>query len=112
MAADLMRNRRYVDGAYWCILPVAAGLSCDAALRKIECPDSCVEAYRRIGAGLREFVFYIADREDLLDEFNACVAQDRRYPITIKFYQDEEWSELRELIDDFKVAPPDGPRPP
>jgi hypothetical protein len=40
--------------------------------------------------------------DKFLEEFNNCVAQDRRYPITIKFYKDEEWSELRDLIDDFK----------
>lgn len=77
-------------------------LKLDAALQKVERPEFCVEGYRRIGAGLREFVFYIADRDKFLEEFNKCVAQDRRYPITIKFYKDEEWSELRDLIDDFK----------
>jgi hypothetical protein len=77
-------------------------LMLDAALQKVERPEFCVEAYRRIGAGLREFVFYIADRDKFLQEFNNCVGQDRRYPITIKFYKDEEWSELRDLIDDFK----------
>ena len=76
----------------------------DAALGKVERPECCVEGYRRIGAGVREFVFYIADRDDFLEEFNECVAQDRRYPITIEFYQDEEWSELRDMIDDFKDA--------
>ena len=38
----------------------------------------------------------------ILEEFNHCVAQDRRYPITITFYQDEEWSELQDLIDDLR----------
>jgi hypothetical protein len=76
----------------------------DAALGKVERPEFCVEGYRRIGAGVREFVFYIADRDDFLEEFNECVAQDRRYPITIEFYQDEEWSELRDMIDDFEDA--------
>lgn len=76
-------------------------LMLDAALQKIVCPEFCVEGYRRIGAGLREFVFYIADCDKFLQEFNNCVAQDRRYSITIKFYKDEEWSELRNLIDDF-----------
>lgn len=74
----------------------------DAALGKIERPGFCVEAYRRIGAGVREFVLYISDREKFLEEFNNCVTQDRPYPITIKFYKDEEWSELCDLIDDFK----------
>jgi len=74
----------------------------DAALGKVERPEFCVEGYRRIGAGLREFVFYIADRDEFLREFNACVVHDRPYPISIKFYKDEDWSELRDLIDDLK----------
>lgn len=77
-------------------------LMLDAALGKLERPEFCVEGYRRIGAGIREFVLYIADRDKFLEEFNHCVAQDRRYPITITFYEDEEWSELRDLIDDLE----------
>jgi hypothetical protein len=80
-------------------------LMLDVALGKIERPGFCVEGYRRIGAGLREFVFYIADRDKFLQEFNHCVANDRRYPITIMFYKDEEWTELRDLIDDFGDTP-------
>jgi hypothetical protein len=74
----------------------------DVALGKIERPGFCVEGYRRIGADLREFVFYIAERDKFLEEFNLCVANDRRYPITITFYKDEEWTELRDLIDDLR----------
>jgi hypothetical protein len=77
-------------------------LMLDVALGKIERHEFCVEGYRRIGAGLREFVFYIADREEFLEEFNRCVAHDRRYPIKVTFYKDEEWTELRDLIDDFR----------
>ena len=77
-------------------------LMLDAALGKLERPEFCVEAYRRIGAGVREFVLYIADRDKFLEEFNHCVAQDRLYPITITFYEDAEWSELRDIIDDLK----------
>lgn len=81
-------------------------LMLDAALSKIGRSEFCVEGYRRIGAGLREFVLYIADCDAFLREFNVCVALDPRYPITIKFYRDEEWSELRDLIDDFKDVTP------
>ena len=62
-------------------------LMLEAALLKIERPEICVEAYRRIGAGLREFVYYIVDRELFLEEFNEHVAGEPRYPIEIKFYQ-------------------------
>ncbi len=74
----------------------------EAALLNIERPKNCVEAYRRIGAGIREFVYYIVDREIFLEEFNHYVAGDPRYPIEIKFYMDEDWSELRDLIKDLK----------
>jgi len=76
----------------------------DAALQKIERPKFCVEAYRRIGVGLREFVFYVEDCDEFLQELNISAANDRRYPIKIKFYKDEEWSELHDLIEDLKYV--------
>jgi hypothetical protein len=78
-------------------------LMLEVALGRIERPDFCVEAYRRIGAGIREFVYYIVDSDKFLEEFNVYVAGDPRYPIEIKFYKDETWSDLQDLIDDFKL---------
>jgi hypothetical protein len=75
----------------------------EVALGCIERPEFCVEVYRRVGAGLREFVYYIANRDRFLEEFNAHVAGKPRFPIEIKFYKDETWSELRDLIDDFSA---------
>lgn len=79
-------------------------LMLEAVLEKIERPGFCHEGYRRIGAGVREFVYYIADRDKFLQEFNRYAATDPRYPITIEFYKDEAWSDLQDLIDDFKTA--------
>ena len=76
-------------------------LMLEAALLKIERPEICVEAYRRIGAGIREYVYYIVDRERFLEEFNDYVVGDPRYPIEIKFYKDETWSDLQDLINDL-----------
>ena len=78
-------------------------LTLEAALEKVERPNFCYEAYRRIGAGVREFVYYVADRDTFLEEFNKY-ATDPRYPICIKYYKDEAWSDLQDLIDDFKTA--------
>jgi hypothetical protein len=77
-------------------------LMLEAVLEKIERVGFCHEAYRRIGAGVREFVYYIAERDQFLQEFNSYAAGDPRYPITIKFYQDEAW--FQGLIDDFETA--------
>jgi hypothetical protein len=79
-------------------------LSLEVALGKVERQDFCFEAYRRVGCGLREYVFYVADQEGFLEEFNEHVADQPRYPIEITFYKDETWSELRELIDDLGDA--------
>lgn len=78
-------------------------LMLEAALEKVERPAFCLEAHRRIGAGVREYVYYIADQDRFLQEFNSCALNDPRYPITITFYKDEVWSDLQELIDDFKT---------
>lgn len=79
-------------------------LMLEATLGKIERPEFCYEAYRRIGAGLREFVYYVAARDAFLEEFNQCAVDDPRYPISIAFYQDEAWSDLQRLIDDLNTA--------
>lgn len=79
-------------------------LKLEGALGSIERPDFCIEAYRRVGYGLREFVFYVSDREQFMAEFNRNVSGHERYPIEIKFYRDGSWSELRELIDDLGVV--------
>ena len=73
----------------------------EAALLKIESGEFCVEAYRRIGAGLREFVYYIGDTEKFIEEFNNHVAGDQLYPIEINFYKDETWSDFQDLINDL-----------
>ncbi len=77
----------------------------DGVLGQIERPSFCFEAYRRVGSGLREFVFYIADRDQFLVELNAHLASHPRYPLEIKFYEDESWSDFRRLIDDLSEPP-------
>jgi hypothetical protein len=79
-------------------------LRLEAILEKIERPEFCCDAYRRIGAGVREFVYYVADRDKFLQKFNECAADDPRYPVSITFYQDEAWSDLQDLIEDFRTA--------
>jgi len=53
---------------------------------------------------LRECVFYIADRERFMQEFNRHAADDPRYPISITFHNDAAWSDLHNLIKEFKAA--------
>jgi hypothetical protein len=79
-------------------------LGLDQALGSVEQPSQHVEVYRRIGKGLREFVFHVADREAFMEALNRALASHPQYPIEIKFYEDRSWSDLTKLIADFSDA--------
>jgi hypothetical protein len=64
----------------------------------------CFEAYRRIGNGLREFIYYVSNCESFMQELNRKLESHPTYPIEIKFYDDEQWSDFAELIDDLGEA--------
>ncbi len=55
------------------------------------------------GNNKKEFVFYVADRERFMANFNAALKGHSAYPVEITFYEDKEWSELKRLQKDFGV---------
>ncbi len=76
----------------------------DDALCELQHPAFCTEAYRRVGNGLREFIFYVSSCEVFMETLNRKLESHPRYPIEIKFYEDEQWSELQEIINDLGAA--------
>ena len=60
-----------------------------------------LSAYTATGNNLKEFVFYISDRDAFIDNLNKSLSSHSSYPIEINFYKDEEWSDLTKLLDDF-----------
>lgn len=62
------------------------------------------DVYSATGNNLKEFVFYIADREQFMVNFNRALCYRPLYPIEINFYEDKEWSELAKLHQDFGVS--------
>ena len=76
----------------------------DDALTNLERAMFCFEAYRRIGNGLREFIYYVSNCESFMQELNRKLESHPTYPIEIKFYDDEQWSDFAELIDDLGEA--------
>ena len=62
-----------------------------------------IDAYSATGNNLKEFIFYIADREKFMANFNKALKGQPTYPIEINFYEDKEWSELAKLQHDFKT---------
>ncbi|MGB1040480.1 MAG: DUF695 domain-containing protein [Flavobacteriales bacterium] len=61
----------------------------------------CRHAYNRTGNNLKEFNYYITNRDEFMSQFNRVLKDHNPYPIEIVFYQDPEWNELHEIIDDF-----------
>ncbi|MBW8847975.1 MAG: DUF695 domain-containing protein [Burkholderiales bacterium] len=76
----------------------------DAGLEPLEQAQIGYRAYARTGKGLREWVFYAADREQFVGALNEALAGHEVYPIEIKFYNDPGWSDFRELLVDFGFA--------
>ena len=77
----------------------------ERALYPLEESPFSWSAYRRTGNGLKEFVFYVGDREAFMQQFNALLAGLPRHPLEIKFHEDPSWSDLAALIADFKPQP-------
>ena len=51
-------------------------------------------SYNRTGNNYREFVYYITNQEEFLEEFNIAVEDHPQYPIEINFYNDTKWDDL------------------
>jgi len=58
-------------------------------------------AYARTGNGLKEFAYYIHDQDRFMEDFNKALAGAPRYPVDIRFYQDQDWQDLKKLLARF-----------
>ena len=78
-------------------------LSLESALESVFRESGiCEHAYNRTGNSLKEFNYYITDREAFMKLFNKSLEGHEPYPIEITFYEDPEWVEMHKIIDDFK----------
>ena len=76
----------------------------EVTLAELERPMVCFEAYRRIGNGLREFIYHVSNCDAFMEELNHKLASHPAYPIEITFYNDEQWSDFKGLINDLGKA--------
>ncbi|AFM13965.1 hypothetical protein Turpa_3327 [Turneriella parva DSM 21527] len=72
--------------------------------QRLEKKGFCEHANSRTGNNLKEFVYYIANREQFMARFNEALTEHPAYPIEINFYEDPEWKEFASLINDFGGA--------
>ena len=70
----------------------------DAIEHHIVKNEHCIHAVSRTGNGLKEWEYYIKDREDFISRFNRALADQEHYPVEITFYRDPEWRELKRFI--------------
>ncbi len=63
-----------------------------------------LDVYSATGNDLKEFVFYISDQTEFMENFNDAMSEKPRYPIEINFYEDKEWSDLANLQSDLKFT--------
>ena len=71
----------------------------DAISTQLEREGFLRHAYSRTGNDLKEFVYYINDRDTFIEAFNAALAGYERYPIDIIFQEDPAWDYVQELLE-------------
>ena len=76
-------------------------IALERAIEEIEAVSLCRHAYSRTGNGLKEFAYYITDRDRFMDAFNIAVRNHPRYPIEIEFYEDLEWADFQRVRELF-----------
>ena len=63
----------------------------------VEKSGFCEHAISRTGNNLKEFVYYIHDRDAFLTKLNDALQSLERFPIEITFYEDVEWKEFERI---------------
>ena len=77
-------------------------IALEDAIDELEEAAMCRHAYSRTGNGLKELVYYIPDRDQFMAAFNGALREHPRYPIEIKFYEDERWEDFQKIRGRFK----------
>jgi hypothetical protein len=75
------------------------------AIEGLERPAFMQHAYSRTGNGLKEFAYYINDRDAFIEAFNAALKSHAPYPISIDFYSDPEWKDFKAILESIAESP-------
>jgi hypothetical protein len=73
-------------------------------LGELEDKDVSFRSYGRTGNNLKELAYYTSTQEYFLEKVNVVLMDLPRFPIDITFYQDENWTDYKELLADFKYC--------
>jgi len=73
-------------------------------LEKLMDDGHSMHAYSRTGKDLKELVYYVHDRDEFTDAMNDILSGDPRYPVSIDFYEDDQWKDFEKLRATFHSA--------
>ena len=73
----------------------------DALSTKFENSPNSIRVFNRTGNHLKEFAYYIRDRDLFIENLNEALYGHPGYPIEINFFNDSTWSEFKRLLKDF-----------
>ena len=76
-------------------------IALELEIDKVEAASLCRHAYSRTGNGLKEFAYYITNRDLFMAAFNDALRNHPRYPIEIGFYEDRELTDFQKVRDLF-----------
>ena len=73
----------------------------DALEDSMESSKFFAHAYSRTGNNLKELVYYTTKQDDFMALLNRTLESHDEYPIEINFYEDKEWTEMKNVLKDF-----------
>lgn len=73
----------------------------DALEDSMESSKIFTHAYSRTGNNLKELVYYTTKQDDFMALLNRTLESHDDYPIEINFYEDKEWTEMKNVLKDF-----------
>jgi hypothetical protein len=75
----------------------------NALCKTMEKSKLFIHAYSRTGNNLKELIYYSKGIDEFMPLLNKTLENHETYPIDIDFFEDSEWTELKKLLEDFKV---------
>jgi len=74
----------------------------DSLSEQFENSPNSIWVFNRTGNHLKEFAYYINDRDTFIEILNHTLSSEPGYPIEVNFYNDPTWQEIRNLLEEFR----------
>lgn len=71
---------------------------------EFEGSDHARWVYNRTGSNLKEFAFYVRDRDEFISNLNSSLRYHQEYPIEIEFFEDPHWKDLSMVRKGLGIA--------